>query len=420
MNISRKFIVGIVLIFAVILYFQMQAPKRFLWKPTFHSADRHPFGSFVFDSIMRQTLPHGYTVSDSTLYQLDKAGYSGNLLITYPEYPQANNYGRHIRNIVKRGGKVVLAVMSYYYFDDGNDSTMTKVLGIGPEDASNFNIKYLQNRLKDNFGEAYTKIYWQGNAGGYPKREYSVYKDLVNVKLSWMEGTDFKQPAYEETTEDGEVRKIPVVASRRIGKGEYIVVSAPLLFTNYGVLDPSTTGFVHRVMSQISDRPVMRLQETSADGGITAEYSPLAYFLLQPPLRSALYMGILALLLFMLFTARRRQRAIPVVSPPQNKSLEFVKYIGTLYHRKHNHTDLVQKKFTYFAEELRRSMMIDVSDPTEDGRTFAALARKTGMEQSELKQTITTLRSVAGSPCKITAKEMHRHIDSINKILKEI
>ena len=75
----------------------------------------------------------------------------------------------------------------------------------------------------------------------------------------------------------------------------------------------------------------------------------------------------------MIFTARRKQRAIPVIREPENKSLEFAELIGTLYYQKKDHADLVRKKYLYFAEELRREMQVDVEEVAEDERSSAGL-----------------------------------------------
>ena len=107
--------------------------------------------------------------------------------------------------------------------------------------------------------------------------------------------------------------------------------------------------------------------------------SPFRYFLSQPPLRWALYLSMVSILLFMIFTARRKQRAIPVIREPENKSLEFTKLIGTLYYQKHDHANLVHKKFTYFAEVLRREIQVDVEEVADDERSFHRIAQKTGM-----------------------------------------
>ena len=112
---------------------------------------------------------------------------------------------------------------------------------------------------------------------------------------------------------------------------EIILVGTPLLFTNYGVLNNSA--YVHRLMNRLKDLPVVRT-EAYMPNYDASEESPLREFLKRPPLRWALYLVVLGIVLFMGFNARRRQRAIPVEQPPRNHQLDFIRHIGTLQYLK--------------------------------------------------------------------------------------
>ena len=124
--------------------------------------------------------------------------------------------------------------------------------------------------------------------------------------------------------------------------------------------------------------------------------------------------------LFMIFTARRKQRAIPVIREPENKSLEFAELIGTLYYQKKDHADLVRKKYLYFAEELRREIQVDVEEVAEDERSFGRIARKTGMEAGEIAVFIREVRPVVYGGRSISEKEMKRLVDKMNEIINHI
>lgn len=150
------------------------------------------------------------------------------------------------------------------------------------------------------------------------------------------------------------------------------------------------------------------------------QMSPFRYFLSQSPLRWALYLSMVSILLFMIFTARRKQRAIPVIREPENKSLEFAELIGTLYYQKKDHADLVRKKYLYFAEELRREIQVDVEEVAEDERSFGRIARKTGMEAGEIAAFIREVRPVVYGGRSISEKEMKRLVDKMNEIINHI
>ena len=122
----------------------------------------------------------------------------------------------------------------------------------------------------------------------------------------------------------------------------------------------------------------------------------------------------------MIFTARRRQRAIPIIREPENKSLEFTELIGTLYYQKKNHADLVRKKFTYFAEELRREVQVDIEETADDERSFRRIAQKTGMDEEEIRRFIRDVRPISYGDYVVTDTEMKQYIDKMNEIINHI
>ncbi len=114
----------------------------------------------------------------------------------------------------------------------------------------------------------------------------------------------------------------------------------------------------------MADLPVYRAENISGIEGEARSRTVAAPRVAeaQLPLRWAVYLMMLGVVLFMIFTARRHQRVVPIVEKPKNRSLEFIQLIGTLYYQRHDHADLVRKKFRFFAEEVRRSAGIDISD----------------------------------------------------------
>lgn len=203
-----------------------------------------------------------------------------------------------------------------------------------------------------------------------------------------------------------------------VGKGEIVLISTPLLFTNYGVLDKNNAAYIFRLLSPAKDLPLYRTEAYNK-----SEYeqrSPFRYFLSQPPLRWGLYLTIIALVLFMVFTARRRQRPIPVIRQPENKTLEFTELIGTLYFQKKNHADLVRKKFTYFAEALRRNIQVDVEEEVDEGTLYRKIANKTGMEEEKIARLFAGLRPVIKGERNVSEQEMKDYIDGMNEILSRM
>lgn len=59
MKITTRYIVGIVILVVGLFTILLIRPSRFVWTPTFAHKDKNPFGCFVFDSVMVQTMPRG-------------------------------------------------------------------------------------------------------------------------------------------------------------------------------------------------------------------------------------------------------------------------------------------------------------------------------------------------------------------------
>ena len=220
-------------------------------------------------------------------------------------------------------------------------------------------------------------------------------------------------------SEQDTLRYVPVAMTCPVGKGEVILVSTPLIFTNYGILDGNNSAYIFRLLSQMGEFPVVRTEGYVKE---TAEMqqSPFRYLLSRQPLRWALYLTMIAILLFMIFTARRRQRVIPVIREPENKSLEFTELIGTLYYQKKDHADLVHKKFIYFAEELRREIQVDIEEVADDERSFRRIAQKTGMDAEEIGTFVREVRPVIYGGRVISAEQMKLYIDKMSEIINYI
>ena len=203
------------------------------------------------------------------------------------------------------------------------------------------------------------------------------------------------------------------------GKGELFVSCGPLLMTNYGILDTQTNGLIFRMMSQFRGLPIIR---TEAYGPET-EYetdTPLRFWLQNEPLRWAIYLTLGGLLLFCMFYARRRQRVIPVVEEPANRSLEFVKLIGTLYHQKHINRDLLQKKYSYFGETLRRMTMIDIEDVESRKENIAQIAIRTGMPEAEVRMILDRVGRYLQGNDELKDAALRKAIDGMDMIINKL
>lgn len=443
-------------LFVLFCLLQVNLPKKFVWSPTFSHVDKQPFGCFVFDSVLTQSLPNGYHVTKKTFFQLDQehAKEKISVLMVVDQQNLKQLDVKYLCNIARRGGKVMVVASSS--FDDGRNADtvvvdeLERTFNVRIEDGTYFSLRGILAGLKAHDNDMYDTIYWNNRETMYAAQSYRMFYNMVGGTLFVDSVPKVKRLAYTLSTAGYDyrhdslyvgdftgfdtivdekerieridtfaIKKIPVAVSVPYGKGEVIFVSSPLLFTNYGMLEGNTFVYIFRLMSYLADLPVYRTEAyVKTDAMLVAEQSPFREFIKRPPLRWALYLALLGVVLFMIFTARRRQRVIPIMSKPANRSLEFIQLIGTLYYQRKDHVDLVRKKFKLFAEELRKTAGVDISDVNTDDREYLLLAEKTGMNSDRLKKVIRQIRLVLHSEGNISVEEMRSLIDAMDTIVR--
>lgn len=456
MKSSRNFLFSMLVLFVLFCLLQVNLPKKFVWSPTFSHVDKQPLGCFVFDSVLTQSLPNGYHVTKKTFFQLDQehAKEKISVLMVVDQQDLKQLDVKYLCNIARRGGKVMVVASSS--FDDGRNADtvvvdeLERTFKVKIEDGMYFSLRGILNGLRAHDNDMYDTIYWNNRETMYAAQSYRMFYNMVGgtlfvdsvpkvKKLAYTlstAGYDYKYDSLYvgdftrfdtivdkkeriERIDTFAIKKIPAVVSVPYGKGEVIFVSSPLLFTNYGMLEGNTFVYIFRLMSYLADLPVYRTEAyVKTDAMLVAEQSPFWEFIKRPPLRWALYLALLGVVLFMIFTARRRQRVIPIMSKPANRSLEFIQLIGTLYYQRKDHVDLVRKKFKLFAEELRKTAGVDISDVNTDDSEYLLLAEKTGMNSDRLKKVIRQIRLVLHSEGNISVEEMRSLIDAMDTIVR--
>ena len=65
-----KFVIGILILLGIVFAIEFRTAPKFVWVPTFSHTDAQPFGCMLFDSVMQASMPHGYSVTKKTEWQM--------------------------------------------------------------------------------------------------------------------------------------------------------------------------------------------------------------------------------------------------------------------------------------------------------------------------------------------------------------
>ncbi|MFN8252667.1 MAG: DUF4350 domain-containing protein [Ferruginibacter sp.] len=188
------------------------------------------------------------------------------------------------------------------------------------------------------------------------------------------------------------------------GKGRLILHCDPRAFSNYFLLKGDNYKFLQQAFSFTNNRPdhvywdeYYRRQFTRRPrtDGNDESGSSLSEIMKHPPLKTAFWLCLAALLLYVLFGIKRRQRIIEKIKPNENTTVTFTETIGRLYLQKKDNKNIAEKMITYFNEHVRNNYYMNYSTVNEDFIT--TLSRKSGVDRVKVEALYSSIQQVNNS-----------------------
>lgn len=174
----------------------------------------------------------------------------------------------------------------------------------------------------------------------------------------------------------------------RRGKGLVTLHAFPEAFSNYFLLDKNNKVYTEQVLGTWdSGQPVFLDQYIKI--GKNTNLSPLYLILSNKYLSAAYFTCWILLVLWVVFEGKRRQKAINVIYPPQNKSLEFAKTIAAMYLKQPNMTELGHLQIKLFWDYCRTHFLLQMEENKIDG--IILLSQKSGVDLELTKATVLKL-----------------------------
>lgn len=347
---------------------QMLAPRKHDWKVTFYHRDKDPYGTYVLDKLIPDIFP-GKSIhhSNLTAYEwLDSIPENANFITFSIEFNPSKEDAEVMIGHVRQGGSLFISAEYFtgHFADTLNVATSRSLVpALNKENAVSDSILV---KFSDSVSTPLMLKLLHNHAGAY-------FELPSTDSLEVLAYNDYHQPVF--------------IRIRR-GRGNIYLNTFPFAFTNINMLRENTAAFTERCLTYLPDENVFWTEYYHL--GRLEAGSPIRYILSVAPLRWAYYIGAGTLLLYMVFAARRRQRAIPVVEPPSNTTLEFVQTIGNLYFRTADHKRIAEKRIAYFLENLRSRLHQPALQPLDD--MVEVVSHKTGHPQQEVRQLFARIR----------------------------
>jgi hypothetical protein len=417
------YIVFIILLFLLMYWTNKETPVKYSWEPTFNTKDKQPFGSSAFDKILTASWENGYEHNYLSLEDLYYYLYDATVLDTLDmdedfdydsfSYPinhnlliVANSLIMEERDVemlleyIENGGSALLAAE---YFPEKLCDTLNIF-------STSFN--FIQDYLPNiNQSEPVSKIHFctpDSDTFFFPRKLiFNYFETYDTIKpIAYLDSTYIISENYQHK----------IISLRyHIGNGNLILINNPLVFTNYGILNDSINAYIRRHLAYLKDRPLIRTEYYEAGSQGEKDQSGFRVILNEKPLKWALYIMLTGIFILMFFTAKRKQKSIPILKPPVNKILDFVRSIAGLYLQKNNNADIILKKQIYWGEELKRKYGIDIINEIHDYDFYLRVASKTRQPVDEIRRLFLSLGAIDENTS-VSDEEMMKLITKMHEI----
>ncbi|WP_420321692.1 hypothetical protein [Flagellimonas sp.] len=161
--------------------------------------------------------------------------------------------------------------------------------------------------------------------------------------------------------------------------GIFYIHTTPEVFTNYQMLNVDDVNYLNAVVSYLPNVPILLDKAIKIDAEV--DQSPLRFITSRESLRWAWYLLLLAIGLFLIFNAKRRQRIVPIILPLKNTTTEFVHTVSNLHYEAEDYNGVIQKMIIHFLEFVRSNYHLSTEHLNQDFIKKLALKSGRPLEQ---------------------------------------
>lgn len=352
----------LIVLFVVYVATSFLAPKPIDWRVTFSNKDKNPLGGYILADRSQDLFDGPFTISNKTISELSGLE---NLLILSDYVEIAGADYRSLMAKLDSGVHVFIGANQF-----------SPVMRDSLDFDNSFSFHVLNQGI---FEVASSSVVLNDSTSfEYPFTLVSNYFEL-NEDSAWD----------THATLQGN----PIMISKTVGKGKLLLCSTPYIFTNFGLLFNENHPCAAKLLSSLpEDKTHFTLFYQLGKAEAT---TPFRYFLRQSPLKWSLHVGLFTILVFLVVTSRRTQRPIPVVTPTENATVNYVKTLGALFYREGRHKNAALRLINHFLRDIRERYYLNI-EYTE--KFYSYLSAKSGVEIKTVIETFELIIKIRHLP----------------------
>ena len=364
MNRTYKIALALFLLLIIsLVWLESSEPDPINWTPSFTAKDKIPLGAFVFyeswknkkqDKIKDIRIPPYEYLNDTS------ATGTYFFLNNYVNFD--DNELHHVLEWVSKGNKLFISA-----YDFGPNLTDTLDLEI----ASFISAEGFKSRPKLNLVNSSLKF----------EEPLEFDQDLPAIFFKQIDTVNNVVLGTANFGEKKPEKKINFIKTK-FGKGEIYLHSTPQAFSNYFLLKEENYKYTEALLAYFAGNNI--LWDAYYKSGKGFYSSPLYILLNNRPLKWAYYFVLISAILFVLFEGKRKQRSIPVVDPPMNRSYEFTETISQLYLEQKKFHELGLRKIALFMEYIRTQYRLDTTELNEEFYKDLAVKSENSIDDTKM------------------------------------
>ncbi len=361
--------------FLIILYvvLEIQSVKSHDWSPGYGALSREPLGCSALYDFLPDLFPSNELKknnSDFYLFLGNNDAVNENLIVITDVFMIDKTAGNKLLEWIRRGNNAFISA--------GRFSDSFCHAGGFIQTMPSYNM-YLKSKPDTTSGMLYSfrnepQLFIHG-----PWNAAELCADTVFECDTLMHAQD----SYNEP--------FPVFLQLHLGNGNLFVHGAPFLFSNYVLHDSGALKLAEQTLLLLPDAPTV-WDEYYKPGNQMKNSDGMGEIFERASLKAAWQLLILLMLLYIVFVGKRRQKAIPVIEPPVNTSVEYIRTLGRLYFEKRNNRDILNKRLHFLLMTIKMKFSIDCNP--DDPKFARNLMMATGAAENEINKLIQCFRTV--------------------------
>ena len=340
-----KVLVGcLVLLFATLVYLESTEKEDINWFPTYSKNDKIPYGTFVLYNTLKQSRgaenvidierPPFEVLMDATMkgtyfFINSQIAFDAAETDRLLDWVTAGNTLFIASNAVSKELQDTLNLQTKAYYDLDNLENKP-VLQLSNPELKRKNAYYIDLEI-----------------GATEFNEIDTLSTIIVGEFDLKKGDT-------TTLEDPKIHFI----EQNFGAGKIYLHLMPTAFTNYNMLRADNYTYVENALRYLPENTTIYWDDHYKNGK-SVQQSPLYIFLNNRYLKWAYYLLIIGILLWVIFEGKRKQRAIPIVKPLANKTLDFTETIAGMYLDKMDHRSIAFHQINHFFEFLRSEYIVN-------------------------------------------------------------